>query len=63
MPSGNLPQAIIYSEKDYDILFASIDIDGYGTLDFAEFSVFFAAISSGGAAEDFNEASDNFNEA
>ena len=44
------------SEKDYDILFASIDIDGNGTLDFAEFSAFFAAISSGGAAEDFNEA-------
>ena len=47
------------SEKDYDILFASIDIDGNGTLDFAEFSAFFAAISSG--AEDAND--DNFNEA
>ena len=44
------------SEKDYDILFASIDIDGNGTLDFAEFSAFFAAISSGGAGEEFNEA-------
>ena len=37
----------------------SIDIDGNGTLDFAEFSAFFAAISSG--AEDAND--DNFNEA
>ena len=44
------------SEKDYDILFASIDIDGNGTLDFAEFSALFAAISSGGAGEEFNEA-------
>ena len=44
------------SEKDYDILFASIDLDGNGTLDFAEFSAFFAAISSEGAGEEFNEA-------
>ena len=44
------------SDKDYDILFASIDIDGNGTLDFAEFSAFFAAISSEGAGEEFNEA-------
>ena len=43
-------------EKDYDILFASIDLDGNGILDFAEFSAFFAAISSEGAEEEFNEA-------
>ena len=50
------------SEKDYDILFASIDIDGNGTLDFAEFSAFFAAISTG--VDDANEqARDEFNEA
>ena len=48
------------SEKDYDILFASIDIDGNGTLDFAEFSAFFAAVSSGGAGDN-NSTSDSFN--
>ena len=45
------------SDKDYEILFASIDHDGNGTLNFAEFSsAFFAAISAGGAGEEFNEA-------
>ena len=44
------------SDKDYEILFASIDLDGNGTLDFAEFSAFFAAISAGGAGEEFNDA-------
>lgn len=42
------------SDNDYDILFASLDIDGNGTLDFAEFSAFFVAISSGaGKVDDF----------
>jgi len=30
------------SDKDYDVLFSSVDIDGNGTLDFAEFCAFFA---------------------
>ena len=33
------------SDRDYDILFASIDLDGNGTLDFVEFCAFFASIN------------------
>ena len=32
------------SERDYDILIASIDLDGNGTLSFAEFCAFYASI-------------------
>jgi len=42
------------SEKDYAILFSSIDINGNGTLDFAEFSAFFAAICN--EHEEFDNA-------
>lgn len=34
------------SDKDYDVLFAAIDLDGDGTWDFTEFCAFFASISS-----------------
>lgn len=33
------------SEKDFEILFAAIDLDGDGTLDFMEFSAFFQSIA------------------
>ena len=33
------------SDRDYDVLFASIDLDENGTLDFTEFCAFFAPIS------------------
>ena len=32
------------SERDYDILIASIDLDGNGTLNFAEFCALYASI-------------------
>jgi len=46
------------SDTDYDILFASIDTNGNGTLEFVEFCAFFAAISSDNDSNDdeFNDS-------
>lgn len=41
------------SERDYDILIASIDLDGNGTLSFAEFCAFYASIP---VQDNFNDA-------
>jgi len=46
------------SAKDYDILFASIDTNVNGTLEFVEFCAFFAAISSDNDSND-DEFNDN----
>merc|ERR1712238_579541 len=40
------------SERDYNVLFGSIDLDENGTLDFAEFCAFFASISSSDSFDD-----------
>jgi len=46
------------SERDYNILFDSIDLDENGTLDFAEFCAFFTSIaSSDDSGSDFIRAS------
>jgi len=39
-------------EINYDLLFASIDLDGNGTLDFVEFCAFFASISIDESSKD-----------
>ena len=45
------------SDRDYDVLFASIDLDGNGTLDFVEFCAFFASINvKEGNDETFEDA-------
>jgi len=33
-----------FSSKDYNFLFSAIDIDGNGTVNFAEFCAFFASL-------------------
>ena len=45
------------SERDYNVLFASIDLDENGTLDFVEFCAFFASINvEEGNDETFEDA-------
>jgi len=45
------------SDRDYDVLFASVDLDGNGTLDFIEFCAFFASFNvEEGNDETFEDA-------